>query len=92
VNFHTSTSIRAWSSASRIPSSRVIFGWQKVSSLELSQHRPGGGMVPREGFEPTTLGLKVRCSARLSYRGGGIKPTPGGRWRPQGIVWRGGFG
>ena len=25
-------------------------------------------LVGRQGFEPWTLGLKVRCSARLSYR------------------------
>ena len=25
-------------------------------------------MVSRVGLEPTTLGLKVRCSTRLSYR------------------------
>ena len=27
-------------------------------------------MVPAQGFEPWTLGLKGRCSARLSYTGG----------------------
>lgn len=26
-------------------------------------------MVPRVGFEPTTLGLEVLCSIQLSYRG-----------------------
>ena len=26
-------------------------------------------MVPRVGFEPTTLGLEVLCSILLSYRG-----------------------
>ena len=30
-------------------------------------------MVPRVGFEPTTLGLEVLCSILLSYRG--ITPT-----------------
>ena len=28
-------------------------------------------MVPRVGFEPTTLGLEVLCSILLSYRGVG---------------------
>jgi hypothetical protein len=26
-------------------------------------------LVPREGFEPPTLGLEVLCSIQLSYRG-----------------------
>lgn len=26
-------------------------------------------MVPRVGFEPTTLGLEVLCSIQLSYQG-----------------------
>ena len=29
------------------------------------------GEVPARGFEPRTLGLKGRCSARLSYTGDG---------------------
>ena len=37
-------------------------------------------MVPRDGFEPTTLGLEVLCSIQLSYRGrygaGGESRTP----------------
>jgi hypothetical protein len=36
--------------------------------------------MPARGFEPRTLGLKGRCSAKLSYTGGGrlinpIQPT-----------------
>src|SRR5581483_8227504 len=30
---------------------------------------PEIGLVPAQGFEPWTLGLKGRCSARLSYTG-----------------------
>ena len=26
-------------------------------------------LAPRDGFEPTTLGLEVLCSIQLSYRG-----------------------
>jgi hypothetical protein len=26
-------------------------------------------LVPRVGFEPTTIGLEVHCSIQLSYRG-----------------------
>ena len=29
-------------------------------------------LVPRVGFEPTTLGLEVLCSILLSYRGMGL--------------------
>src|SRR4030081_2349707 len=32
---------------------------------------PGVRGVPAQGFEPWTLGLKGRCSARLSYTGVG---------------------
>ena len=34
----------------------------------LMGQEPMGEDVSRLGFEPRTLGLKVRCSAELSYR------------------------
>lgn len=42
-------------------------------------------LVPREGFEPPTIGLEVHCSIQLSYRGSlervsGIEP-PSSAWK-----------
>jgi hypothetical protein len=40
--------------------------------------------VPAQGFEPWTIGLKDRCSAKLSYAGGvRILPVRGLRMVPQ---------
>jgi hypothetical protein len=41
-------------------------------------------LVPPAGFEPTTIGLRGRCSDRLSYRGKSAGPgsrTPYAKWR-----------
>ena len=43
-------------------------------------------MVPREGFEPPTLGLEVLCSIQLSYRGTGLVRDTG--VEPVSKVWK----
>ena len=47
--------------AQKSPSSRQT---KKSSRLAMTF-----AVVPRAGFEPTTLGLEVLCSIQLSYRG-----------------------
>ena len=42
-------------------------------------------MVPREGFEPPTLGLEVLCSIQLSYRGCLVRDTG---VEPVSSVWK----
>lgn len=41
--------------------------------------------VPREGLEPSTFGLRVRCSNQLSYQGSSIVPKT--RFRPSADPW-----
>jgi hypothetical protein len=38
-------------------------------------------MAPREGLEPPTRGLEIRCSIRLSYRGAAERREPSSRAR-----------
>ena len=41
------------------------------TAIAMKRGRPlaSGTMAPREGLEPPTGGLEIRCSIRLSYRG-----------------------
>ncbi len=54
----------------RPPGVSAAIRWQYV--LEVVDHaepNPNSILVPARGLEPRTLGLKDRCSTRLSYAG-----------------------
>ena len=44
--------------------------WQyAVAIVDHAEPNPNSILVPAQGFEPWTIGLKDRCSAKLSYAG-----------------------
>jgi hypothetical protein len=61
--------------SSRLPRPPGVFcglaiRWQYILDVvDHAEPNPNSILVPAQGFEPWTIGLKDRCSAKLSYAG-----------------------